>query len=146
MKKSDLILMLFLPLFVACTQDNATVQKGQRWYTPSQVKEGKAVYEKNCINCHKKNAEGIADWKTPLADGAYPPPPLNGTAHTWHHALRVLKRTIEEGGVPLGGTMPGFKEKLIKEEKDAVIAYFQNFWSDEIYRMWLDRTEGQPKN
>ncbi len=128
-----------LPLLVACTQDQATSQKSVRWYNQAQVKKGALVFEKNCSSCHGENAEGTEDWKTPLADGAYPPPPLNGTAHSWHHAFSVLKRTIEEGGVPLGGTMPGFKEKLTKEEKDAVIAYFQGFWSDEIYRMWQKR-------
>jgi hypothetical protein len=50
-----------------------------------------------------------------------------------------LKKVIDEGGVPLGGKMPGFKDKLNEEEKLAVISYFQSFWNDEIYRAWLAR-------
>jgi len=50
-----------------------------------------------------------------------------------------LKKVIEEGGVPLGGKMPGFKEKLKEGDKLAVISYFQSFWNDEIYGEWLSR-------
>ncbi len=110
-----------------------------RWYTQSQVNTGKITFAQNCSNCHGQNAEGTANWKQPLADDSYPPPPLNGSAHTWHHPISALKRTLNNGGIPLGGKMPAFKDKLPEEEKDAVIAFFQSKWSDEIYAAWLQR-------
>ena len=53
--------------------------------------------------------------------------------------MSVLLRTIERGGIPLGGTMPGFGNQLSDAEKRMAIAYFQSFWSEAIYRDWLGR-------
>jgi len=93
------------------------------------------VYEKHCIACHNENAEGTADWKKKRADGSLPPP-LNGSAHPWHHELPVLFSVINNGGKLLGGNVPGIREVLTDEKKQAVIAYFQSFWSDETYQRW----------
>ena len=108
-----------------------------RWYTQAQLQSGEQVYQSNCLVCHKKKATGTAQWKKTLADGSYPPPPLNGSAHAWHHDIETLTRYIKNGGVPLGGVMPGFKNKLSEQEVLAVIAYFQSYWDDNIYSDWL---------
>ena len=111
-----------------------------RWYTEFYLGLGKTVFENNCMVCHGTNGGGITeDWKKPLADGSYPPPPLNGTAHTWHHPASNLLRTINKGGQELGGQMPAFEKKLSEKEKVAVIAYIQNWWPDEIYDAWIQR-------
>lgn len=115
-----------------------------RWYGAKQVALGAEVYQNNCISCHGINARGTADWKTPLANGAYPPPPLDGTAHTWHHPLSQLRRTIKEGNIRLGGQMPPFGDKLTAEETDAVIAYFQSLWSRRVYRTWDEKINKNP--
>ena len=112
----------------------------QRWYNQAQVDRGQAVFSQNCAVCHGEQAEGLAeDWRQRLPDGSFPPPPLNGTAHAWHHPLFQLIQTIETGGIPYGGQMPPFGDALEDEEKLAAIAYFQNFWDEEIYLAWLDR-------
>jgi len=74
--------------------------------------------------------------------GNYPPPPLNGTAHAWHHDKEVLKATIEEGGVKLGGTMPAFKNILSDTDIDAAIACFQSKWPEVLYQNWENRNQG----
>ena len=84
----------------------------ERWYSQVQVARGDALFQENCASCHKPDASGTPNWRETDAEGKYPPPPLNGTAHTWHHPLSILRRTVSVGGVPLGGTMPGFGEKL----------------------------------
>ena len=66
------------------------------------------------------------------------PPPLNGTAHTWHHSLDLLDQIIAEGGAFYEGNMPGFSGQLSREDRRAVIAYFQSFWTDEIYNAWME--------
>jgi len=93
-----------------------------RWYTHSQLKIGKRVFTENCAICHGEKAESTPNWKKTLADGSYPAPPLNGSAHAWHHSLSVLIRTINQGGSKLGGKMPGFEGKLTEDEKMAAIA------------------------
>ena len=50
--------------------------------------------------------------------------------------MTILESLIKDGGIPLGGKMPGFKDKLSDEETLAAIAYFQSFWSDKIYQKW----------
>lgn len=122
-----------------CEKSSDEPKVAGRWYSQSQLDLGKKVYVQHCVGCHLENAQGTPSWKERGAEGSYPPPPLNGTAHAWHHPLAILKATIAEGGMPLGGKMPGFKDKLSEAEKLSVIAYFQNFWSDEIYGAWLAR-------
>ena len=123
--------MLLLPAFPATAAD--------RWFNPEIVDYGDKLFQKNCAVCHGSNAEGTRDWKKTDANGNYPPPPLDGSAHAWHHPLPQLARSIKEGGIKLGGVMPPFSDKLSNEEVLAVIAYFQSKWSDEVYEIWHQR-------
>lgn len=109
-----------------------------RWYTVEHVAKGGPLYLHHCASCHGESAAGTREWRTIDADGHYPPPPLDGTAHTWHHPLAMLEQTIAEGGVALGGVMPGFAATLSEAETRAMIAYFQNFWPDDIYNRWQE--------
>jgi len=137
---NKVIWLMFISVLIAgCSESSNEPKVAGRWYAQSQVDLGRKVYADNCINCHMGNAQGTTSWKERTPDGKYPPPPLNGSAHAWHHPIVILKKVIDEGGVPLGGTMPGFKDKLNEKEKLAVISYFQSFWNDEIYGAWLER-------
>jgi len=109
-----------------------------RWYTEPQVEQGQILFVSHCAACHGQRAEGTTEWRKTDADGNYPPPPLNGTAHAWHHPRSQLAQTIASGGVSIGGVMPGFAETLTAEEIQATIAYFQHFWSDSIYARWQE--------
>lgn len=145
------IKFLFLPLAIlsligcepqssdAPTSPNA---KG-RWYTAEQAVAGKSVFQSHCATCHGPNAEGTADWTTRDANGNFPPPPLDGTAHAWHHPLEDLRKVIAQGGNAFGGVMPAFSETLDDTEISAAIAYFQQQWDDEIYERWLKIDEAR---
>ncbi len=128
--------ILVVGLVASCA---LTAEPASRWYSEEQVAAGRVLYQEHCAGCHGPNAEGTADWKKPRPDGKYPPPPLNGTAHAWHHRMSVLKRTIDRGGVPLGGWMPGFQGKFTEAEKEALIAFIQSHWPDEVYAAWVER-------
>ena len=109
----------------------------ERWYSKQQVQDGSTIFEENCSDCHGPQAGGkAANWKQKLEDGSFPPPPLDGSAHAWHHSRSVLLGVINDGGFAYGGKMPAFKHVLKKEEKLAAIAYFQDFWDDETYHQW----------
>lgn len=110
-----------------------------RWYDQSQAAEGRHLFSETCAACHGDNASGTSDWKTPDAQGNYPPPPLDGSAHAWHHSIDVLAGTIEEGGAKYGGQMPGFKHQYNQEQILALIAGFQSYWPEGTYRQWLER-------
>lgn len=133
---------LLLVLITACGDSTDTPVLDDpvtgRWYASEQAVAGAAVFAGHCAVCHGDEAQGtVEDWQARLPDGAFPPPPLNGSAHTWHHPLSVLLQVIDMGGIPLGGQMPAFEDLLTDAEKLAAIAWFQEFWSDEIYRQWL---------
>lgn len=133
-----LSLSLSLSILAAGCAEEAPGEPPQRarWYTDDQVVLGRVVFQVHCASCHGERAEATPDWRETGGDGHYPPPPLNGTAHGWHHSLGVLKQTIQEGGAASGGVMPPFRDVLSDEESVAAIAYFQSFWSDQIYGRW----------
>lgn len=113
--------------------------KQMRWYSTEQVTQGEKIYRENCASCHGEDAAGSANWQEPDASGKFPPPPLNGSAHTWHHPKNMLRMTIRRGGIPIGGSMPAFGDKLGDDEIDAVIAWVQSHWNDEVYNAWAKR-------
>lgn len=133
------IILLLIASFTLAACDNApnaanAAAQGQK------ISAGKQVFETNCLECHGANARGVVkDWQKPGADGKYPAPPLNGSAHAWHHDTKSLMGTINRGGIPLGGTMPAFKDTLTEEEKMAVLAYIQSLWPEDIYKAWKQR-------
>lgn len=120
---------------------NLTAQAStQRWYSDEQVAQGQLIFAQYCTACHGVNAEGTEHWKTPV-NGQLPPPPLNGSAHAWHHPIAVLDEVIALGGEPYGGVMPAWGAILNQQQRIAVIASFQNYWTDEIYATWLLREQ-----
>lgn len=129
---SKLLLVTFSLLIMGCGED----QVPGRWYTQTQVEQGRVVYQTHCAVCHGSQAEGIGNWQVRGPDGQYPPPPLDGSAHAWHHPLPMLQRQILQGGIPVGGAMPGFAGVLGEEDVLAAIAFFQSQWSDDIYLQW----------
>jgi mono/diheme cytochrome c family protein len=103
-----------------------------------QITRGGKVYQQNCAECHGVNGEGAADWRQRDANGQFPPPPLNGSGHTWHHPLSALRYTIRNGTKAIGGNMPAWKDKLSNDDIDAVIAWFQSKWPEQAYDTWYD--------
>ena len=145
---SPMLISLLFFLLVACGNENKATLSSfvdidkehittQRWYSKVQADEGSVIFANHCAACHGQNAEATNEWKTPNTDGQYPPPPLNGSAHAWHHPLSVLSQIILEGGGAYGGQMPAWKGILSEAEIYAAIASFQQYWSDETYEGWL---------
>jgi thiol:disulfide interchange protein DsbC len=118
------------------SMSNLVLAEEGPWYTPDQVNQGAQLYGDNCASCHGVNAEATANWKEKDSEGNFPPPPLNGTGHAWHHAPVQLRKTIQQGSIQLGGVMPEFASKLSDDDIDAVIAFFQSKWPDETYKKW----------
>ncbi|MEK7816177.1 MAG: cytochrome c [Pseudomonadota bacterium] len=100
------------------------------------VARGAEIYKANCVACHGANAEGAPNWSQKGADGKFPPPPLDEKGHGWHHPKSALVLTIKEGTLKLGGGMPAWKDKLSDADIEAVIAWFQSRWPEEVYKSW----------
>jgi len=109
----------------------------KKWYFAEQAERGKVIFSGRCAVCHGRNAEATSSWKIPNNNSHYPPPPLNGTAHAWHHPLKALGHTIYNGGAPVGGKMPAFKNQLSESDIVDVIAHIQSYWPNNVYDRWL---------
>lgn len=125
---------------VGCSEEpevTSTDSLPDRWFTAEQVARGADVFEANCASCHGAGAVGDPNWRQRGTDGLYPPPPLNGSAHAWHHPLVWLEATITKGG-GAQGRMPAWGGQLSPDEIKATIAWFQSLWPEEIYAIWAE--------
>jgi mono/diheme cytochrome c family protein len=110
----------------------------ERNLDPAQVERGHAVYTQHCVECHGVSGKGLpGDWRVRDAEGKYPPPPLDDSAHVWHHPTTVLLEAIRDGSPPGEGNMPAWKGKLSEQEMQDTVAYIKSLWSDQVYRLWL---------
>ena len=108
--------------------------------TTDSVALGETTFKQNCISCHGKEGQGLVkDWKKTQANGKYPAPPINGTAHAWHHSPKALLTTINNGGVKLGGWMPGFKDQLNEVEKQGLLDYIHSLWPSELQKKYDEK-------
>lgn len=107
----------------------------RRGLTRERIERGAALYATNCAACHGARGEGPPNWHRPGPDGKYPPP-LDGSAHAWHHSRAALKRTIQDGTAKIGGGMPAWKDKLSDADIEAIIDWMIAAWPDEIYAAW----------
>lgn len=102
-----------------------------------QVARGEAVYQQHCVECHGVAGKGLpGDWRVRNPDGRYPPPPLDDSAHAWHHPTAVLLEAVRDGSPQGEGNMPAWKGKLTEQQMQDVVAYIKSLWSDQVYRLW----------
>lgn len=110
----------------------------ERRLDSAQVERGRIVYEKNCQVCHGHQGKGLpGDWRVRDADGFYPPPPLDDSAHAWHHPTAVLLEVIRDGSPAGEGKMPAWQGTLTEQDMQDVVVYIKSLWSDPVYRLWL---------
>ncbi len=106
------------------------------------IDQGQALFAENCAVCHGDKAQGaVKEWHKPDASGKYPPPPLNGTAHTWHHSIGALGRTIRNGTLQIGGSMPPWGGRLSDDQIFSIIMYISSLWPEEVYQAWMQRNQ-----
>ena len=113
-----------------------------RFDDPAVIDQGQGLFVENCAICHGDEAQGaVKEWHKPDASGKYPPPPLNGTAHTWHHPIGALGQTIRDGTLRIGGSMPPWRDRLSDDQIFSIIMYLSSLWPEEIYQAWMQRNQ-----
>lgn len=127
------------PPSLRSAQDAWPPPKVARDFHPNQVMRGETVYERNCRSCHGPRGKGQpGDWREKGPDGRYPPPPLDDTAHAWHHPTKILRQVIKHGSPGGSGNMPAWQDVLTDAQIDDVIVYIKSLWSDDVYAVWHD--------
>ena len=143
--------LLMVVLVTACSSS-----PGEDIPTPGSVSTAQApptggeIFASNCAACHGAAGEGQPDWHIRKADGTLPPPPLNGSGHTWHHGDGLLYRIVRQGGKMLEdplypgfkSAMPAFGDRLSHEEIIGVLTYVKSLWGDKT-KLGLSIRESQ---
>ena len=124
---------------------SAEVDMPPRNQDMQQILRGGRLYQQHCATCHGKLAQGAANWRQRDEEGKFPPPPLDGSAHTWHHATAQLTEIIKYGTLDRGGNMPAWKDQLGDQDIADVLAWIKAQWPDEIYAQWY-RNDQRAKN
>jgi mono/diheme cytochrome c family protein len=79
----------------------------------------------SCVSCHGERGAGVRD-----AGGNFLAPPLDESAHAWHHSDEALSRFILYG---LPGGMPAWRERgLTDEDARALVEYIKSLWRPEV--------------
>lgn len=132
---SRLVLLALAMLIVPALAD-ASGRPASADNVPSEVAQGRHIYEQYCAACHGWQGEGADEWKKPDEEGEMPPPPHDETGHTWRHSDAMLFSMIAKGWRhPFNKsdrlTMPAFGKSLTDQEIAAVIEYLKTLWTDE---------------
>lgn len=98
-------------------------------YSKELAAKGETLYGQYCVNCHGENAvgENPADIYEQDEQGNFVAPPLNGTAHSWHHTDEALVKSILEGS-ERNPRMAAWKETLTTEDAEALVEYIKSYW------------------
>ncbi len=79
---------------------------------------GTALYQNSCATCHGADGEGAVQ-------PGIPAPPLDGSAHSWHHSDSQIIGLMRDGGAQ----MPAVGAAWSDDEVEAVIAYVKTRWA-----------------
>jgi len=93
----------------------------------AQAAHGRELYDKNCAACHGPSGRGLPGWQ-------YQPraaPPLDSSAHAWHHEDDQLLAMILDKPAP-DSVMPAWRGVLTREDALDVIAYIKTLWTPHI--------------
>ncbi|MFV2055819.1 MAG: c-type cytochrome [Thiohalomonadales bacterium] len=111
--------------------------KGKSWHrlsTPSKptnnkmVRAGEELFLAYCQTCHGLQGVGENFTVQSLTEKNYIiAPPLNDSAHAWHHSDKDLMTTIMEGS-PRASRMVAWKKLLSKQNAQQLVAYIKSLW------------------
>ena len=88
---------------------------------------GKELYDKNCAACHGPNGRGLPGWQYQARSA----PPLDSSAHAWHHEDDQLLSMILDKPAP-DSVMPAWRGVLSREDALDILAYIKSLWSPYI--------------
>lgn len=93
------------------------------------VDRGEELYNVHCASCH--GVKGVGE--NPLDmyaqdEFGYIAPPMDSSAHAWHHTDENLVQTILEGS-PRNPRMAAFKNVLNEDNAKDIVEYIKSLWT-----------------
>jgi mono/diheme cytochrome c family protein len=128
-----IVLIIGVSLGYLWAQSSSIMKRDGSGLSPELVAKGEALYKKNCVSCHgeKGVGENPANIYAMDAKGNYVAPPLNESAHAWHHTDEQLVETILDGS-SRNPRMIAWKNQLSKNDARALVEYIKSLWSERI--------------
>lgn len=97
-----------------------------------QVVKGEKLYGTYCISCHGNKGVGENPKDIYATDEyGFVAPPLDESAHAWHHTDEGLVMMILDGS-PRNPRMRAWKGVLTEEDAAALVEYIKSLWSPRI--------------
>lgn len=97
--------------------------------SPQTVARGRRLYEDTCQSCH--GVRGVGERPNDMYakdEYGFVAPPLDNSAHGWHHSDRGLVATILNGS-PRNARMLAWKQVLTRKDAEDLVAYIKSLWS-----------------
>ena len=117
------LLLLLALSAVGCTTStkitDSNLSKPAATATPDEFAASRAVYMKNCKECHGEKGDG---GRVKLEDGTKLKVPSLREGHALHHPDSDFLKQITKGG----DGMPAFKDKLKPDEIDDLIRFIRH--------------------
>ena len=101
--------------------------------SPALVANGEGLYKKNCIACHGEKGVGENPANIYAMDekGNYVAPPLNESAHAWHHTDEQLMEIILKGS-SRNPRMIAWEKSISKDDARSLVEYIKSLWSERV--------------
>lgn len=103
--------------------------ENHQWVNKEVIDKGRALYEENCQDCHGE--KGVGERPNDMFakdDFGFVAPPLDDSAHGWHHSDQGIVETILNGS-PRNERMIAWKDTLTPEDAQNIVTYIKSLWS-----------------
>jgi len=94
--------------------------------SPAIIAKGRGLYNANCAKCHGIKGIGVRD-----ESGNLLAPPLDESAHAWHHTDEALIEIILNGS-PRNPKMIPWRAMFARDDVVAIVEYIKSLWSERI--------------
>lgn len=138
MRKSNILLIIsFLIVSYSCTNSSKKSLAIKGVIPEIEMEKGNQIYKAKCMNCHKRNGQGVIRAYPPLANSDY-------LENKLEDAIRMVKygsgKVIKVNGKKYKGYMPA--SGLNDKDLSLVFNYILNSWGNQYGRIDIETVKG----
>ncbi len=127
-KRGIIMAIILVSLTLGCVSSTQESEKP----VPQPISKGETLYQKYCVSCHGERGVG-ENPRDIYATDEYGviAPPLDDSAHAWHHTDEALVYIILEGS-SRNPRMKSWKDVLTDADARDLVGYIKSLWSPRI--------------